>query len=404
MWKESDFKKLTEDQKENLCLADIFLLQKWRAGRSQKTLRGYESIIKSFADYLEVPYEQLSIDHLTSKNLMNYKDHRSNYSKRGTTLNLTVLHHFFKRNKVFLDEGDVEVVRGNGKKGESNWKPLTRKMLQDMLAAGNDHSRSVISFYISTGCRGMEASLLKLQDIGVLVDGQFVSDLNGSVVRIPNAIAKRGNGGFVFLTKEARGYMTKWLAIRSDYIIQVKNKNKALIKKSGAGKFPKKDDRIFCQSYGSQMFMFRRLYEHLQGSTKITGKIIHHKSKTGEVMEYSQITLHSCRRYFSTYGSKGAGRDVIEFIMRHTGYLQGSYWAEHIEEVEREFHKGEQFLTINISEKDQMDKIQTLEEQVKKYAGFDEQMKSLQKDINRMFRAGVPLSKESLKNIELDAI
>ncbi len=385
MWKDSDFKKLTDDQKETLCLADKFLFQKWRAGRSPKTLQGYESIIKSFADYLKVPYEQLSIEHLTSKNLMNYKDRRSGYSPRGMKLNLTVLHHFFKRNKVFLDDGDIEVVRGNGKKAESNWKPLTRKMLQDMLAAGNDHSRALITFYVSTGCRGMEASLLKLQDIGVLIDGQFVPDEKGSVIRIPNAIAKGGNGGYVFLTKEARDYMTKWLAVRKDYIEEVRNKNKALIKKSGAGKFPKNDDRIFCQSYESMMFMFRRLYEKLQGSTKITGKQIHHKSTTGKPMEYNQITLHSMRRFFSTYGAKGMGRDLTEFVMRHTGYLQGSYWAEHIEECEREFHKGEAFLTITISEKDQIDEIDKIKKEAStRDAQTQEELKQLRDEVARL--------------------
>jgi len=68
---------------------------------SPKTLRGYESVLKSFAKFLGVSIDDLHL-HLTPENLKNYATSCKDYKPSGTKLNKTILHRFYhiKESKV----------------------------------------------------------------------------------------------------------------------------------------------------------------------------------------------------------------------------------------------------------------------------------------------------------------
>jgi site-specific recombinase XerD len=69
-------------------------LTEWAQPLSPKTIRGYESVLKSFAKFLEVSIDDLHL-HLTPENLKNYATRRKGYKPACMKLNMTILHRFY---------------------------------------------------------------------------------------------------------------------------------------------------------------------------------------------------------------------------------------------------------------------------------------------------------------------
>ena len=77
--------------------------------------------------------------------------------------------------------------------------------------------------------------------------------------------------------------------------------------------------------------MFKRLYQ------KIDGEKGAYRGK---------ITPHSMRKYFRTHLVKTCDLDIVEHLMRHTGYLSGSYVRITDEDIRKQFHEGEHVLYL----------------------------------------------------------
>ena len=374
-----------------------WIADKKEAKRSKKTITGYQGIMQSYADYCGVSIDEVH-NHLTGKNLKGYKLDRETkgMSPAGIRLNLTVIGQFFKRNGAKLTDSEAEIIRGKKVKS-NNFKAVSQETLQKMVARGNTHSRAFIATLISTGMRSGELAQLEITDVGRLdphAHNEFVSDTEGNVIRIRDEIAKNNEGGFAFLTSEARQYLTKWLAEREAYIEEYADRNKALIAKGYSGKRPSKDNRLFACGYHAMMATFTKLYADVDGQ-QVKKTVI---GKDGEEKEYNQnlVTLHSTRRYFRTMGGQpgSIGVDMAEFIMRHRGYL--NYRVFPAEQCEQAFRDAERFFTIrsltNGEAKKALDKIvetvksrddevdalkQQLLEQQKSMAMQEEMMKAL---------------------------
>jgi len=332
-----------------------WLKDKGDAERSAKTLYGYRNIMQSYADFIGVPLDEVH-NHLTGKNLRAYKMDRKKkgLSPAGIRTNLTVIGQFFKRNGAKLSDGESEVIRGK-KVTEQHFKALSQETLQKMMARSNPHGRAILSMLVSTGMRSGEVSKLTIADIGRLdpnAKGGFVSDLqDGRVVRIRNEIAKGNTGGKVYLTTEARQYLSEWLAIRDAHISNYADRNRGLVAAGMSGKRPAKDYRLFAVGYESLQAMFKRLYRDVDGETVDTKREREVKDKkTGKVSieKYKQnlITLHSTRRYFRTAGGDpgSIGVDMAEYLMRHHGYLNYRVFPDEV--CEQAFHDAEKHFTI----------------------------------------------------------
>lgn len=186
-----------------------------------------------------------------------------------------------------------------------------------------------MSFLVSTGCRAGETCEILLSDVGRLENGRFVPDINGDCVNIRNEIAKGGHGGIVFLTSEARSFLTDWLKERDDYIRIADARIKGL-KKTG-GKRPKKDERLFATAYTGLNKIFSRLYEKVDGEP---GKY------------HNACTPHSVRKYHRTVAARTMHPDLVTNIMRQTGYLDNTYVKIPLQQKHDEFMEGEHALFV----------------------------------------------------------
>ena len=286
------------------------------ANRSEKTIDLYRIVLSNFAKFIGVPVDELHV-HLKVPDIFRFIDSKKKrgLSASGTGTNRGIVVQFFKINGIQFDKLQEKVAKAKFSRGGDD-KPLELETLQKMMDITDVHGRAIISFLISTGCRAGETSQILL------------SDVKSDAVTIRNEIAKGGHGGKVYLTSEAREYLDIWLASRDEYIKMADARCIGLKQ----ARRPKHDARLFACSYIAMNHKFTRLFEKIDGSR---GKY------------HRQITLHSCRKYFRTNAVKGGmSIDLVEGIMRHTGYLNSSYVRMTDEEKREQFHQGEASLYI----------------------------------------------------------
>jgi len=311
------------------------------AGKSAITLRNYRQILSQYARFLGVPLERLH-EHLNTDDLVRYSSEVVWMRETGRKSHLSTIHRYMELNGVEFDELEYNAAKVKVTE-ERDDKPLTTTLLQKMMDQGNPHSRAIISFLISTGCRAGETSKLLLSDVGRIENSRFVADITGDVINVRNEIAKRKKGGLVFLTAEAREYLTIWLKNRDRFIVEADRRTAQLytgntyhesVPRKGIGKpirRPDNDQRLFAVSYSSLDKTFGRLYDSVDGE----------QGKSG-----AKITAHSCRAFFRTNAVKTIGIDLAEGILRHTGYLNAAYVRMTPEERYKQFREGEMALYI----------------------------------------------------------
>lgn len=286
------------------------------AGRSEDTIKNYKKALLCYAKSLNVPLEEVH-DHLEVENLIKFAVMIKNRAPSSQKTTLNILHRYFSLNGVEFDPLEKNVIMKKSVQ-EINDKPISLETLQKMMDLTNVHGRAMLSVLISTGCRAGEFCQLTL------------SDVDGDTVLIRNEIAKGGRGGKVYLTSEAREYLDLWLREREQYLKVVDARSISLMKMGILR--PKNDNRIFGVGYASFYKWFTRLYMAVDGEK---GKY-----------DGNMCTPHSCRKYFRTRAVKTMSIDLVEGLMRHTGYLNGTYVRMTDEERREEFHAGESALYL----------------------------------------------------------
>jgi integrase len=311
--------------------------------KSPITIRDYRYILQMYAKWLKVDVADLHRN-LTAENLMEYAEKLDGDKIAPVSRKkyLMVIAKFMKMNGIEFDDEEQGAIKAFQPE-ERNDKPATKEILMKMMDMGDPHTRSIISFLCSTGCRAGESSQVLLSDVGRIEHGTFVPDINGSVVRIRNEIAKRRKGGLVFLTSEAREYLSIWLQNRDAYIklANIKSQN---LRKGDTGRVkgakhlgakirrPEQDDRLFACSYYSLAHLFGKLYHLVDGA----------KNK----YDKNLVTPHGCRAYFRTHAIKGMSIDLAEGILRHSGYLNQAYVRMTPEDRYQQFKEGEAALFV----------------------------------------------------------
>jgi integrase len=280
------------------------------AHRTPRTVKNYEYIFLAYARFLGVPLDEIH-NHLVPENLIKFSESLQDWSPKTIRVYMAILHRYFVLNGVTFDPLELNIVRAY-RMEEPDDKPLELSTLQKMMDLTNVHGKAILSTLISTGMRRSECAKVLL------------SDLDGDTIKIRSEIAKGGRGGTVYLTSEAQEFVTLWLRERDEYI------RRAGLKLWSEHR-PTDDQRLFACSGSTMRDIFARLYQKVDGEK---GKY------------HDRCTLHSCRRYFRTHAVQSMPLDLVEKILRHTGYLTGSYVRISDEEARKGFHDGEHVLYI----------------------------------------------------------
>lgn len=299
-----------------------------RAGRSDKTIVSYKKVFQMYAKYLGVTIGEVH-HYINVTNLLKFSDSRKGMSSAGTKTTLSVLRRYATLNGVVFDELEFNAMKPKVTK-EHNDKPITLAMLQGMMDLTDAHGRSLLSFLVSTGARAGELTQIQLSDIGRLEGERFIPDIDGDVVNVRNEIAKGGHGGLVFLTAEAREYLTLWLKERDQYLAIADARMKGLVR-AGAHHRQDMDNRIFGVAYTSLHKWFTRLYDKVDGEK---GKY------------HNACTIHSCRKFFRTVAAQSMHPDLVTNLMRQTGYLDSTYVRMPVADKYKEFKAKEAGLYI----------------------------------------------------------
>lgn len=287
------------------------------ADRAPGTIRSYRGIFESFARFLGVPLNEVH-NHLSAQNLIKYAGSLKGYSGQTVRQRLAILRAYFIENGVEFGGMQAKVLNAR-RRTEPEDKVLTLETLQKMMDITDERGRAFITVMVSTGMRAGEAAQLKL------------SDVKGDTITIPGSIAKNGRGGKVYLTAEAREYLDIWLKNRDEFI-RLADIHSEVFSKAGIAPARGPDDRLFASGYTALNAMFKRLYR------KVDGEKGHYRGK---------ITPHSMRKYFRTQATQGGLHiDIVERLMRHSGYLSSSYVRLTDEKIRQEFHEHESSLYI----------------------------------------------------------
>jgi integrase len=297
--------------------AEEYLDMLGAADRKPGTIRQYRIAFESFAGFLGVPVDELH-NHLLPENLIKYAG--SIKGKAGNTVRnrLSILRSYYQENGIEFRGIGAKVLSAK-RRDEPDDKPLDLETLQKMMDIADERSRAFITVMVSTGMRAGEAAQLRLQDV------------KDEIITIPGKIAKNGRGGKVYLTAEAREYLDIWLKNRDEFIRLADIHSEVFHQHGIPAARPAHDDRLFASGYTALNAMFRRLYQKVDGEK---GKY------------RSKITPHSCRKYFRTHAAKTMDLDIVERLMRHSGYLSSSYVRLTDEQVREAFHAGEAALYI----------------------------------------------------------
>lgn len=329
------------------------------ADRAPGTIRGYQYIFQSFARFLGVPVEEIH-NHLSPENLIKYAGSMKGYAGVTVRQRLAILRAYYRENGVEFRGLRAKVLNAR-RRSDPEDKPLTLETLQKMMDITDERGRAFITFMISTGMRPGEAAQIRLEDVA------------GDVVTIPGSIAKNKRGGKVYLTGEAREYLDIWIRNRDAFIRRASIHTLALIRGGRKGS-PRADhdDRLFASGYTGLNALFKRLY------MKVDGERGRYRRK---------ITPHSCRKYFRTNAVKTMDLDLVEKLMRHSGYLTGSYVRITQEEARKQFHAGEAALYITRRDQRATDtRIALLKEEGRATKLMEERVLLLEKHIKALMR------------------
>jgi len=340
---------------------DEYLEMMAAADRAPGTIRLYRTIFTSFARFLGVPVSEIH-DHLLPENLIKYAGSQKGYSGNTVRERLAILRAYYNENGIEFAGLKAKVLNAK-RHTEPDDKPLELETLQKMMDITDARGRAFISVMVSTGMRGGECAQLKINDW----DGK-------DTITIPGAIAKNGHGGKVYLNAEAQEFLNIWMRNRDEFIRLASIHTEVFTRHGISPARDSNDNRLFASGYNGLNAMFRRLYRAVDGERgRYRGK----------------ITPHSCRKYFRTHAVKTMDLDMVEHLMRHTGYLSSSYVRLSDEDIRTAFHAGEHALYITrVDHRTNEQKIIAIRaEQEDQIASQNREIEKMQKEIAMLLRA-----------------
>lgn len=285
-------------------------LSNYESEKSSESHRG--ALIKFFEAVYQIPRKEiksrlnelsLQYIHEARASERNINDDVSTFNKalrdyapttrsvRFSSVNL-----FFKVNKLEVNRELWRIATTTGK--NKNVQPITKERVptrEEVARIINYlpfHAKVVSIMLVSSGMRPGEPFKLRLNQITRIKERPMRIDLE-------SAQTKTKVGRYVFISDEARGFLTEWLDYRDTFVKSIRNKAKGLS--------PRKDDKT------DKVFPFSAVnYRKLWRSALKKAGLFEADSRTG----ISSITPKSMRKFFRTRGN-WSNPEIAEFLMGH---------------------------------------------------------------------------------------
>lgn len=358
-------------------IADFIALQ-----NTANTKMLYKAALKNYFDFLGVVPEKYIKEMRTlpkakklkamdtyTNDLIRYANYlKSSKAPKTSASYFSIARTFLRLNHIELDEIKIEKISKNAEKPYEITieKPLTTEILSRLF----DHSRGVIekAFFLtlaSSGIRLGEALQLQPEDF----------DFSSSPKKI-NIIHDPRNGRttktkcsrVTFISEEASRCVQAWLKEKDAYIKTACGKNSIHQKDPN-------DKRAFPFSTEKVYRMWDRLC--------IKAGIYEKDKRTG----INVYRVHMLRKFFNTQMKTVIPEPIVEKLMGHAGYLNGTYDKYTLDQLANFYHQG--MSTVTIFERKYHDK------------ETQKELDSLRELIKQLFE-GEELEKQVLENLKLE--
>ena len=286
---------------------------------------------------------------------------KQNYSPKTINLYLTGVKEFLFYNDIELRQSDIRTIKRRKPKPEKINQDLPIK--PEILCTIVDHFSSIQGkalalFLASSGCRINEALSINLSDIDLCQTPPRIY-LRGS-------ITKNQCNRTTFISSEAKKSLEKWLSIRESNIEnKIKNYKHLKINPVNNHIFP---------------FNERTAYSLWNTALKRSGLDKEKDPETGRFL----YTYHGLRRFFKTQLTGHLESEIVERLLGHEGYLNGSYYRIEENEMAEKYLKYENRLESRSILKT-ASRLKELENQVKEQENrFKEQKNQVKEQENRL--------------------
>jgi len=345
----------------NLYPVDAWLSRKVNNKKiTENTASTYRYILKDYATFLfpgednplDKIFEYIQGDVNAVDDISRWLETRSEKSRSGNSLYVSIVLKYLKINHVQIDENELEDFLQKHEKASGVNDAPDRDLLKQMFNSGSVHQRVLLALLASTGCRIGELIAVMVDDLDLKTDP--------ARIRIRKEITKTRKRRYVFLTTEARGLVEAWLKVRERYAANAAKKTAGL-------DHPHRgvDNRLLCIGQTTAWHLF------MQNLKRV------HPIERHAITKRSPITPHSMRRWFRTVAVQGGMPiEYTEMILGHKFNLSDSYSRENFSKIAEAFKKAEYSFTIM-----QDDRHKQLEERV---GGQSDRLLALERERDRM--------------------
>lgn len=384
-------------------------LRQYDSRNTQLSLKtGLKQFFKLMYSESKEDLDALSMRYLNEErdfrgDIIQFKESLKGKAPKTIVARLNAIRVFLSDNEIMFPNRFFKTLNGKSQEAISEEEMPTKAKLKKLLDYMPLQGKAFTMFLVSTGCRGGEASQIRIDEV------DWESDV--PKVKIRGAITKTGKKRITFITPETKELLQEWLRFRPQYIEQARQR----------GAFKRKSE----YEYEGLLFPFTaKNFGYLWRNTLKKAGLLKTDSRTG----WTTLKPHTLRKFFRVMVGRH-GRDEAECLMGHQTGLNriyarfiGEAGERRLEEIYRkaipdlsiretqDVSDVLERIEIKATEKDRQ--IQALEQQLgglrartSKVEELEKQISKLQKEVqakNNLLRARKPIPvgeiEESLQN------
>lgn len=308
---------------------------------------GYKGAIESFLrctyglkkeDRKNHDYEALLVQYLNDKNRKHSEDIKAfsvyliknSKSKQSVRQVLTYAVKFLKAQGVVILQDFVQDIKRETKGGSATIdETLTNEIICKILQGADVRNRAIFLVAASSGLRIGELLSLSMKDINL--------DSNPVRLIVRADKSKNKHARFTFITTEAKDAVQAWLKNKDSYLKQSAKHNQNLIA-AGVKTAPVKTDSDL-------------LFPVTDSSVNAAWESCLIKAGLHAKGESKSFKFHSLRKFFYSRLSMALPEKLVQALVGHNGYLDGSYLRITPEYAACEYLKVMDVLTCCIPER-----------------------------------------------------